>query len=785
VTDQVVTDGASDAVYGREFAAGSVPVLPAADDELGPEFPEAIVAVDPDGRITSANSGAGDLFGYAWNELAHRRLEDLILVPADLPGRADHPDDLPAAARDGVELECVRKDGSAFEAELSMTPFDTEDGRLVSVAIRDIGRRNRAVERMRWLSAIVENAHSPIISATVDGVITSWNTAAERVYGYPAAEIVGRPLATLAAPGATDVVVGGLHRAARGEHLEIPDARALAKNGDQLTLQASLSPMVDVDGRIVGVSVANRDLTERERAEAKFRWLLDATAMAIIGVGDDGLIRIVNAEARRMFDYEPGELIGQPVEVLVPAGLRTAHVAHRQAYAAHPRTRLMAQSPQLAARRKDGSEFPAEISLSSIVTDEGRLVAATVADISQRLTSEAERARLENELQRSQRLESLGQLAGGVAHDFNNVLAIILTHASLVEEDMRAGGAGLAEAQRALEQVQQAAERGARLTRQLLAFGRREVVRPQVFDVNHIIDDVERMLTGTLGAHVRLTTSTAPDLWAVTADPGRIEQVLVNLAVNARDAMPRGGTLQMSTENAAFDSDQAARRGLAAGRYVQIQVSDTGTGMSPEVADRAFEPFFTTKAEGHGTGLGLASVYGIVSQAAGTVALRSRPGRGTTVTILLPASDGVMTARPETSDPDLTAVAAERPEQVILVIDDEPDLRRSIEIILGRGGYAVLSAGSGEEADELARAYVGEIDLVLTDVTMPGMSGQEVAELIRGRRPTTRVLYMSGFAQALLASKGTIGPGETLVEKPFTRRSLLAKVSEALRVTAG
>jgi CheY-like chemotaxis protein len=291
-----------------------------------------------------------------------------------------------------------------------------------------------------------------------------------------------------------------------------------------------------------------------------------------------------------------------------------------------------------------------------------------------------------------------------------------------------------------------------------------------------VVADVTRLLAGTLGADVRTSTTSDPELWPVTADPGRIEQVLVNLAVNARDAMPKGGTLQIDASNLALDSAQAARYGLVDGRYVQLRVTDTGTGMPPEVAERAFEPFFTTKPEGHGTGLGLASVYGIVSQAAGTVYLRSRPGWGTSVTVLLPASDGLPSAEPPNKAP------GEDPntEKVVLVVDDEPDLRKSIEIILGRGGYAVLSAGSGDEATQLSSAYEGTIDLLLTDVTMPGLSGQEVADRLRLQRPSLRVLYMSGFAQPLLTSKGTIGPDVTLVEKPFTRRSLLAKVAEVL-----
>ncbi|MFG1921271.1 PAS domain S-box protein [Cryptosporangium sp. NPDC048952] len=733
------------------------------------EMPPAIVAIDPDGRITQANSGAEDLFGYSWDELSLRPLDDLLREPAEL-----------GEITGGVEMACRRKDGSEFHAELSLTQMDTPEGQLTSVAIRDLGQRNRAVERMRWLSAIVEHAHAPIVSASTDGTITSWNTAAERVYGWTADEMIGRPISTFVEPVHADLVTETLTKVLEGETVHIPDGQIVRSDGRRVAVSVSASPIVGPHGGIAGMAYAARDLSDSERAEAKFRWLLNATPLPIVGVDVNGRIRMANTEAARTFGYLVDDLIGEQIETLLPdAQKAVAAESH------HDPRDAVSEPTRLAGYRRDGTVFPAEILLSSLLTEDGLLIAVTVHDITARLEGEAERVRLENELQRSQRLDSLGQLAGGVAHDFNNVLAIILSHASIAEEDLSGLAAGnssddrLAGARRAVEQMQQAAERGSRLTKQLLAFGRREVVRPQVFLLSEAMGDVVRLLSGTLGADVRVSTSSDPDLWPVTADPGRIEQVLVNLAVNARDAMPKGGTLQIDAVNVALDSAQAARYGLTDGRYVQLRVTDTGTGMPPEVAERAFEPFYTTKPEGQGTGLGLASVYGIVSQAAGHVYLRSRPGWGTSVTVLLPASSGEPSARPGAQNPSAPAEEA-KPERTVLVVDDEPDLRKSIEIILGRGGYAVLSAGSGDEAAQLASAYEGSIDLLLTDVTMPGLSGQEVARRLRLERPSMRVLFMSGFAQPLLTSKGTIGPDVTLVEKPFTRRSLLAKVAEVL-----
>ncbi|GAA0225933.1 PAS domain S-box protein [Cryptosporangium japonicum] len=732
------------------------------------EMPSAIVAIDPDGRITQANSSAEDLFGYSWDELSLRPLDDLLREPTELPDVSGD-----------IELACRRKDGSEFRAELSLTPMDTPEGQLVSIAIRDLGQRNRAVERMRWLSAIVEHAHSPIVSADLDGTITSWNTAAERVYGWTADAMIGRPISTFVEPVHAELVTETLAKVREGETVHIPDGQIVRADGRRVAVSVSASPIVGPNGRVAGIAYAARDLSASERAEAKFRWLLNATPLPIVGVDVNGRIRMANTEAARTFGYLVDDLVGEQLDTLLPDA-RDAVTAESR----HDPRDPVAEPTRLAGHRRDGSVFPAEILLSSLLTEDGLLIAVTVHDITARLEGEAERVRLENQLQRSQRLDSLGQLAGGVAHDFNNVLAIILGHASIAEEDLAGLVPGndqgrLDGARRAVEQMHQAAERGSRLTKQLLAFGRREVVRPQVFLLSDVMADVVRLLSGTLGADVRVSTSSDADLWPVTADPGRIEQVLVNLAVNARDAMPQGGTLQFDAVNVALDSAQAARYGLTDGRYVQLRVTDTGTGMPPEVAERAFEPFYTTKPDGQGTGLGLASVYGIVSQAAGHVYLRSRPGWGTSVTVLLPASSGEPSVRPGAQHP-AAPVEATEPERTVLVVDDEPDLRKSIEIILGRGGYAVLSAGSGDEAAQLASAYPGSIDLLLTDVTMPGLSGQEVARRLRADRPSMRVLFMSGFAQPLLTSKGTIGPDVTLVEKPFTRRSLLAKVAEVL-----
>ena len=384
-------------------------------------------------------------------------------------------------------------------------------------------------------------------------------------------------------------------------------------------------------------------------------------------------------------------------------------------------------------------------------------------------------------LAQAQRLESLGQLAGGVAHDFNNLLAVILNYAEFAAEELAAATesdwAGRCEsAHDDLEQISRAGERAASLTRQLLAFARREVVQPQVLDLDTVITAVEEMLRRTLGEHVELAISLAGGLHPVLADPGRLEQVLVNLAVNARDAMPGGGTLTIDTSNITVDADSIAGGSESPlGHQVRLRVSDTGTGMPPEVVAHAFEPFFTTKADDGGTGLGLATVYGILTQADGHIRIYSEPGGGTTFSITLPAT--TLAANAETT---VAAYHRTPSGETVLVVEDEAALREVTRRILARNGYQVITAASGPEALEIARNYQGEIHLLVTDVVMPHMLGKEVAEQVLQIKPETEVLYMSGYARPVLASQGRLEPGVALVEKPFSEADLLAKAGQVL-----
>jgi PAS domain S-box-containing protein len=505
-----------------------------------------------------------------------------------------------------------------------------------------------------------------------------------------------------------------------------------------------------------------------EGGGSTFEQFLEFVPDAIVGVAEDGSIVLANGQAEELFGYARSELIGEQIELLVPVRFRNLHPTHRSNYFREPRTRPMGVGIELFAVRRDGSEFPVEISLSSIEWEGGRMAAAAVRDISERAESEREKA-LQDQLQRVRRLESVGQLAGGIAHDFNNILGVIMNYAEFVADEIGEDS----RAQEDVEEIRRAAERAAALTRQLLIFSRREVAKPEVLDLAQVVDELENLLRRALGERIEMSVSLEDGLGSIEADPGQIEQVLVNLAVNARDAMPEGGRLLIEAENVDLDEEYAYMHpDTEAGRYVRIKVSDTGVGMSQDTLDRIFEPFYTTKSEG--TGLGLATVYGIVTGAGGRIDVYSEVGFGTTVKVHLPTTSVAPAAETPAGEPE-----GGRGE-VVLVVEDEADVKRMAERILSKGGYSVIGATEGSKAIELCGGGQS-IDLLLTDVIMPEMLGTELAEKMREIQPGLRVVYMSGYSHDVLAPRALTDPDRSaFIEKPFNARALLETIRDLL-----
>jgi two-component system, cell cycle sensor histidine kinase and response regulator CckA len=416
------------------------------------------------------------------------------------------------------------------------------------------------------------------------------------------------------------------------------------------------------------------------------------------------------------------------------------------------------------------------------VVENGLLTAiwGTQRDVTEHRAAESGRIRAEDALRQSQeqfrqaqKMEAVGRLAGGVAHDFNNLLSAILSYSELVLDDLPADHASRED----VEQIRQAGNRAAELTHQLLAFSRRQLLQLRIIDLNAVVASVDRMLRRVIGEDIELRTVLSPSLGHTKADAGQLEQVLINLAVNARDAMPTGGILTITTANAEVGGRRVAGwPQVQPGGYVTLSVRDTGTGMSREVQERIFEPFFTTKGPGHGTGLGLSTVYGIVAQSGGQVFVTSEPGAGSTFTIYLPAHQA-----------DIDVAAARPPRapvrsgaETVLLVEDETLVRQLTHEILRRNGYRVLEAADGVEALAVVRDHAGHIDLMLTDVVMPRMSGHELVELARPVRPDMRILYVSGYSEEAIARQGQLTDGIELLAKPFTPGVLTAKIRELL-----
>jgi PAS domain S-box-containing protein len=512
------------------------------------------------------------------------------------------------------------------------------------------------------------------------------------------------------------------------------------------------------------------DLTGEKRAERRFEALLEFAPDAIVGVRRDGEIVLANRQCELLFGYSRGELLGGTAQALIPQRLQRADEGRREGFFHDPESRVMGADAPVILRRKDGAEFAAEVSVSSLEIDGETVAVAAIRDITQRAASQRELALVE-ELNQSRRLESVGQLAGGIAHDFNNLLGIIINYAKFVSEELPPES----QARQDIDEVGKAARRGAALTRQLLIFSRRDVVTREVLDLNLLVAGLENLLRRALGERVALEFGAGTDLWTIEADRGQLEQVLVNLAVNGRDAMPHGGRLVVETCNATLDASSVGiHAGLTAGDYVRLTVSDSGVGMDPEVVRRAFEPFFTTKPKGEGTGLGLATVYGIVADAGGHVSIYSEMGVGTSIKIHLPASTAGVGPRPRS-----TGRAPRGRGETVLVVEDEIEVRRMSERILTAAGYVVLAAESTDDALRIATS--SSVDLVLTDVIMPGLTGPELAENMRVTRPGLKVLFMSGYSHKMLSPEALESEARSgFIEKPFTGEDLERKVRELM-----
>jgi len=492
--------------------------------------------------------------------------------------------------------------------------------------------------------------------------------------------------------------------------------------------------------------------------------ILSVAEDAILSVDMDLRIRLFNRGAERIFGYSAAEIVGEPLDTLLPDRFRSVHRDHVTEFGrSEEPARMMNDRGKVVGRRKSGEEFPAEVSISKVGVGDATIFTAILRDVS-------ERQALEEHLRQAQKLEAIGRLAGGIAHDFNNLLTIIGGYATLLLQRFDPADPAYSD----IDQIKRASDRASDLTSQLLAFSRRRALTPQIVDLNRLVLDTERMLSRAIGKHIAVVTRLEPRLGHIKVDAGQFEQVLTNLTLNARDAMPRGGTLLFETENRTVDRRSDHPLELEPGRYVALSVTDSGQGMSVETRSRIFEPFFTTKHETKGTGLGLSTVYGIVTQSGGHIWVDSAEGRGTTFCIMIPCVDEPL------SVPAAPQAAALRGSATVLVVEDEDGVRRLVCEILRGAGYLVLEAAGGPDALALAERYPEPIDLLLTDVVMPYMTGPALANGLLATRPKIRVLYMSGYTYDTPVYETVIQGKTTFIAKPFSRGDLLRAVGAAL-----
>ena len=547
------------------------------------------------------------------------------------------------------------------------------------------------------------------------------------------------------------------------------ETRIIRKDGRSVWVEASIKRVVD-NGRAVGRLGVARDIGERKRAEEALRQsnqtlhaLIDASPLAIIAVGVDGLVQMWNPAAERIFGWRADEAVGRPLPI-VSADQRDEDHAH------------MAGAPfgvaltgvETRRLRKDGALIDVSLSFSALRDATGAVtgVMTIAADITQRRL-------LEEQLRQAQKLEAIGRLAGGVAHDFNNLLTVIGGRSHIMgwrlppDHPLRHD----------IEIIEKTAERAAGLTRQLLAFSRKQVLAPRVLDINEVLGGMDRMLQRLIGEDVELVTLLGSDLGRIKVDPSQIEQVVLNLAVNARDAMPEGGRLTIETRSVDLGGDYVQNHaGVEPGPYVMLAVSDTGHGMDAAVQAQLFVPFFTTKEPGKGTGLGLATVYGIVTQSGGHIWVHSEVGQGSTFNIYLPRLNDPVDAI--IGAPALAA--APRGVETILLVEDDDAVRDLARETLESSGYRVLEAAHPEAALRIAETYAGSIDLLLTDVVMPGMSGRVLADRLLPLRSGIKLLFMSGYTADAIVHHGVLDAGTAFLQKPFTPGALARRVREVL-----
>jgi two-component system, cell cycle sensor histidine kinase and response regulator CckA len=743
---------------------------------------EAIITIDENSIIQLVNPATERIFGYKPEEMLGQNLSMIM------PERFRNAHELGLGSYvatktrkirwDAIELAGLHREGHEIPLELSFAEYTKEGKRFFTGIARDISERKRAEAALRESEErfrnLFENARDSVFTCDLYGNFTSLNAAGEQLTGFTREEALQSNFARTVAPEYISVAKEMLSRKAAGDVASTYELEIITKQGRRVLVEVSSRTLFE-DGKPVGVQGSVRDITARKRDEEALRkseeqyrilfdrnpqpmWVYDLKTLAFLAVND---------AAVRHYGYSRECFLAMTVDAIHPHEDVPALISQVS------RIEGLGHLGEWRHCNSAGEIINVEITANVIDFANRRAGLVLVNDITAHKIAEQALSNSQAQLQQSQKLEAIGQLAGGVAHDFNNLLTAIggysdLTLRRLSDEDPLRGN---------LIEIKKATDRAASLTRQLLAFSRKQILEPKVLDLNTVVNDMSKMLRRLIGEDVELVTDLASEPGKVKVDPGQIEQILMNLVVNARDAMPHGGTVTIETKDVTLDEGYAFHHvPVQPGNYTMLAISDTGMGMDKETQLHVFEPFFTTKAAGKGTGLGLSTVYGIVKQSGGYVWVYSEVGSGSVFKVYLPR-----VTSPRDSDKQKQGSGALlQGSETILLVEDEEIVRRMARMILENNGYSVLEAGDVKEALRLCFENSEKIDLLLTDVIMPGMSGRVLTERIAAFCPTLPVVYMSGYTDDAIVRHGILEEDIYFLQKPFTRESLLSKVREAL-----
>jgi PAS domain S-box-containing protein len=632
----------------------------------------------------------------------------------------------------------------------------------------------------KWLRAVVETAVDGVILIDARGTVLMFNAACEKLFKYPAHEVIGQNVKMLM-PGPYrqehDLYLDNFHRT--GERKIIGIGREVfgqRKDGTTFPMDLAVGEAKEDDGSIfVGII---HDLTERERVEralresnARLKAVVETAVDGVILIDARGRILMFNPACERLFQYRADEVRHENVKLLMPSSYRVEHDTYIRNFLETGERKIIGIGREVVGQRKDGSTFPMDLSVGEAKQDGEAIFVGIIHDLT-------ERKRTEEQLVQAQKMETVGQLSGGIAHDFNNLLTVIVGNAEFLSEKLKSRQ----DLKLLADDIGRAGDRGAELTQRLLAFGRRQMLRPVEIECNGLLDSMHKLLRRTLREDIEINADFDPDIPLAFADPAQLESAVLNIALNAQDAMPTGGRLTISTANASLDDHyKSLHPEVLPGEYVLVSITDDGEGMPKEVIERVFEPFFTTKEVGKGSGLGLSMVYGFVKQSNGHVSIYSEPGLGTTIRIYLPQATTKSVRPPAQSPTDNEPLP--KGAETVMIVEDDPFVRCYAVMTLDSLGYSVIAAVDGADALQKLRADV-HVDILFTDIVMPGgINGWELADLARKLRPGLPVLLTSGYALETLAKHGRLRAGAVVLTKPYRKADLARRLREVVSVS--